>query len=58
MFRLIFWGFLFYFGYKFIANVFRVSGNRKTEVKGARKGKSSLDLRNHDVEDADFEDIE
>ena len=58
MFRLILFGFLFYFAYKLLSGVFRLfSTNDKQEVKGESK-KPPLDLGNADVEDADFKDVE
>ena len=58
MFRLIFFGFLFYFAYKFLSGVFRLlRPTDKQEVKGKSR-KPPLDLGNADVEDADFKDVE
>lgn len=54
--RLILWGILFYLAYKVISSLLQ-PGSRKSEVRGNKQGKPSLDLRNQDVEDADFEDI-
>lgn len=54
--RLILWGILFYLAYKIVSNLLR-PGERKSEVRGQKSRNSSLDLSNHDVEDADFEDI-
>ena len=50
---LIFWGLLFYFGYKAIKQVFpgKPPG---TTVKGKAKGKR-LDIDDSQIEDADFE---
>jgi hypothetical protein len=54
--RLLFYGLLFYFAYKIIRNIF--SGvEKKAQVKGNRKGRPPLDLKDEDVEDADFEDL-
>lgn len=54
--RLLFYGLLFYFAYKIITRLF--SGEeKKTQVKGSKKGRPPLDLSNEDVEDADFEDL-
>ena len=53
--QLIIWGLFFYLAFKLIANIFKPE-KREPEVKG-KPEKSSLDLRNQDVEDADFEDI-
>lgn len=54
--RLILWGLLFYLAYKVITNLLQ-PGNHKSEVQGKKQGKPSLDLKNQDVEDADFEDL-
>lgn len=54
--RLILYGLLFYFAYKIVSKLFS-SENKKIEVKGTKKGHPPLDLRNEDVEDADFEEM-
>lgn len=57
LFRLLFWGLIIYFIYKIVNNILNAFDN-KIQVKGTRKKKSSLNLDNQDVEDADFEEIE
>ncbi|MFQ5768897.1 MAG: hypothetical protein ACE5HX_00065 [bacterium] len=54
--RLLLYGLLFYFAYK-IVNSFLRGFDKKAEVKGSRKGNPPIDLKNQDVEDADFEEI-
>jgi hypothetical protein len=54
--RLIFYGFLFYFVYKFVKNFIQGKG-QKTKVKGKRKGNPPLNLRDEDIEDADYEEL-
>ena len=54
--RMIFWGMLFYFGYKVIKHAF--SGNKKgSRVRGKPK-KKSLDIDESQIEDADFKDLD
>ncbi|MBL7075703.1 hypothetical protein ISS37_10755 [candidate division KSB1 bacterium] len=55
--RLIVLFLLFYLLYRFLKNFWR---HLKGEfpVRGKPKGKESLDLKDEDVEDADYEDIE
>lgn len=54
--RLIFYGFLFYFVYKFVKNFIK-GKEPKTKVKGKRKGNPPLNLRDEDIEDADYEEL-
>lgn len=60
MFKLIIWGLLFYFITKvvktFTASLTGTKSKNKVENFSEKK-KPPLDLRNQDVEDADFEDI-
>ncbi len=56
MFRLLFFGLLFYLGYKVVNNLLKAP-ERRGEVKGEQRTKP-IDLGKHDVEDADFEDID
>ena len=56
MFRLLFFGLLFYLGYKIVNNLLKAP-ERRGEVKGEQRTKP-IDLGKHDVEDADFEDID
>lgn len=55
-FRLIVYGLLFYFVYKIVKN-FIYGKEKKIEVKGTKKGNPPLNLREDDVEDADFEEL-
>lgn len=57
-FRLLIWGALFYFAFKLMSSFLRVLEDKKSKVRGSRKGNPPLDLSNNDVEDADFEDIQ
>ncbi|NIR51160.1 hypothetical protein GWO43_21350 [candidate division KSB1 bacterium] len=58
LFRLIVLGFLFYLAFKLISGFFRLfEGEKKQNVEGKSRGNPPLDLNDHDVEDADFEDI-
>ena len=54
--RLLFTGLLVYLGYRFVRGWFTTQPP-KEEVKGESKHRS-LDLRDEDVEDARFEDID
>lgn len=54
--RLIIWGLILYLAYKLVTSILSLSDNSKNKVKGRQKNKP-LDLSNHDVEDADYEDI-
>lgn len=54
--RLIIYGLLFYFVYKFVKN-FMKGKEERTEVKGNRKGNPPLNLREEDIEDADYEEL-
>ncbi len=60
MLKLIIWGLFFYFITKvvksFKASLAGTRGKNKVE-NSSEKQKPPLDLRNQDVEDADFEDI-
>ncbi len=56
MFRLLFAGFLFYAGYRFFKGLW-IKESHKEEVKGKQKNQP-LDLRDEDVGDAQFEEIE
>ncbi|MFQ5638344.1 MAG: hypothetical protein ACE5IR_10170 [bacterium] len=58
MLRLFIIGLLFYFGYKILTGLTGISDSKKQKVQGSRKGNPPLDLGNHEVEDADFEDID
>jgi hypothetical protein len=53
---LLFWGLLFYFGYKAIKQVLGGKTN-ETRVKGKPKGKS-LNIDDSQIEDADFEELD
>ncbi len=58
--RLIIWGLFFYFIIKMVKSVTAsLLGNKNKDKVENSKGKQKppLDLRNQDVEDADFEDI-
>ena len=55
--RLLFYSLLAYFAYKVVTN-FVKSFDKKAEIKGTPKNKSTFNLNNHDVEDADFEEID
>ncbi|HDQ44703.1 MAG TPA: hypothetical protein ENN17_04275 [bacterium] len=56
LFRLLLLGALGYFGYQFLKGVF--TGSRsKPEVRG-QPGNPPLDLRDADVEDARFEELD
>ena len=57
--RLLFWIFLFYFGYKLLANIIHSLSRPKQQdkVREQKQGKPSLDLKDEDVEDADFREI-
>ena len=58
MLRLIFWGILFYIGYKLLGRVVNnIGGKSKQSVKSSGKENKPLDLKKFDVEDADFEDV-
>ncbi|MCZ6818055.1 MAG: hypothetical protein O7G31_01005 [Calditrichaeota bacterium] len=57
MIRLVFYGLVFYFAYKLVSHVLRLFGGEKPRVEGKPKSKSSLDLNQNDIEDADYEDI-
>ena len=52
---LIFWGLLFYFGYKAIKGIFPEKPPG-TSVKGKPK-KKRLDIDDSQIEDADFEEV-
>ncbi len=55
--RLIFWGFVFYYGYRLLARVLGTLTGSNKPVENIQKKKPPLDLRDDDVEDVDFEDI-
>ncbi|MFQ5648786.1 MAG: hypothetical protein ACE5IY_02480 [bacterium] len=56
--RLILIAILFYWGIKLFRGILRLFGSEREQVDGKPKGKGPLDLSQHDVEDADFEEIE
>ncbi|MCG8604067.1 hypothetical protein MJD09_03590 [bacterium] len=56
LFRLLLFGLLFYMGYRIVTNLLKAP-NPKSEVRGKKKTKP-IDLSKHDVEDADFEDLD
>ena len=58
LFRLLFWGILFYFLYKIFSGVMRLFTGESNQVKGKKKGNPPIDLSKHDVDDADYEDVE
>ncbi len=56
LFRLIFYGFLIYIGYKTLVQIFnKISEN--TQVKGKPKPRT-LDIDETKIEDADFEELD
>jgi len=57
VFRLLFWGIVFYFGFKWLSRWLNPPSEPKTTVKGAPSRNAPLDLSQQDVEEADFEDI-
>lgn len=54
--RMLFWGLLFYFGYKVVQQVF-VKNDREPEVKGTPK-QDKIDIDESQIEDADFEELD
>ncbi|OQX86565.1 hypothetical protein B6D60_05975 [candidate division KSB1 bacterium 4484_87] len=57
LFRVIIYGFIIWLIAKFIGIFFRSPVDRTT-VEGQAKDPDPLDLKNADVEDADFEEID
>ncbi len=56
LFRLIFYGFLIYIGFKTLARIFKkISG--ETQVRGKPKHRT-LDIDETKIEDADFEELD
>jgi hypothetical protein len=55
MLHFLFWGLIAYFGYHFLKGFF--SWQSKSPVKG-KSGSPPLDLKDENVEDAKFKDIE
>jgi hypothetical protein len=55
MIRFVLFLFLFYFGYRFVKNLFGPTSSRE-EIHGQNRNQP-LDLRDSDVEDARFEDV-
>jgi len=55
-FRFLFVALVVYLGYRFLRGLWE-KDSRKEEIRGEQKNKP-LDLRDADVEDAHFEDIE
>ena len=56
LFRLILWGLIIYLGYKLVKSWFGPS-DKQPSVKGKPK-KDSLDLRDADIEDANFRELD
>jgi hypothetical protein len=54
--RFLFTALVVYLGYRFLRGIWEKE-SRKEEIKGKSKSRP-LNLKNEDVEDADFEDIE
>ncbi|NQT27705.1 hypothetical protein HQ585_20280 [candidate division KSB1 bacterium] len=57
MFRILLTGLVVYFGYQFIKGFFSSSPKKESSVKGKPKN-PPLDLRDADVEDAQFEELD
>ncbi|NOZ62273.1 MAG: hypothetical protein GXO74_11375 [Calditrichaeota bacterium] len=57
LFRMFIYGVIIWLIAKFVGLFFRSQGDRTT-VKGRVKDPDPLDLKNADVEDADFEEID
>ncbi len=56
LFRILFYGFLFYIGFKILAQIFnKISG--ETQVRGKPKSRK-LDIDESKIEDADFEELD
>ena len=51
-------GILFYFLYKIFNSVMRLFTSDSNQIKGKKKGNPPIDLSKHDVDDADYEDVE
>lgn len=56
--RLILLGLLFYWGIKLISGIVKLFRQDQGKVEGKPQKKKPLDLSQHDVEDADFEEID
>ncbi len=57
MLRLLLTGLIVYFGYHFIKGFFASPPQKESNVKGRQKNQP-LDLRDADVEDAHFEELD
>ncbi len=56
LFRLIFWGLIFYFAYRLVTNILKPRQPR-SQVRGKPKTKPPLDLDDADIEDAKYKEL-